>query len=316
VGSQNGGTQAPGAAADDSNASGLNILQLLAQSLGADDSAAPSDSLTTQATDKSNDDNTSKGDTNAIALAQFTQALAAALGPATAASQTGTANASPTANNEVSVTDIAKGGSSASDLVAQLARDIAADSQGKSDADAPRSDVTTAKDSSADNRAVTPNSLPQLGVASHFSLQHTQQASNTGELQAPMGSAAWNDELGTQLTWMTQKGLETGSLRVSPEHLGPVEVKISVQNGDASVWFGANHPDTRAALEQALPRLREMFASQGMTLTDSGVSRDPPRNQTKPTAPQSVASVTAVGSADVSTASAARISLGLVDTYA
>jgi hypothetical protein len=64
-----------------------------------------------------------------------------------------------------------------------------------------------------------------------------------------------------------------------------------------------------------------MFASQGMTLTDSGVSRESlahhgSRNQTKSAAPQTVASVSAVGSADVSVASAVRISLGLVDTYA
>jgi flagellar hook-length control protein FliK len=114
---------------------------------------------------------------------------------------------------------------------------------------------------------------------------------------------------------MTQNGLETGSLRVSPEHLGPVEVKISVHKGDASVWFGATHPDTRAALEQALPRLREMFASQGMTLADSGVSREPPRNQTKSQTPQSISAVSAIGSADVSTVAASRMSLGLVDTY-
>jgi len=102
---------------------------------------------------------------------------------------------------------------------------------------------------------------------------------------------------------------------VSPEHLGPVEVKIAVQNGDASVWFGASHPDTRAALEQALPRLREMFANQGLTLTDSGVSRESPR-QSRSTLPQGVAAVSAVGSSDVSVSAAVRLSLGLVDTYA
>jgi flagellar hook-length control protein FliK len=157
--------------------------------------------------------------------------------------------------------------------------------------------------------------LAQLGTASHFSLQHTQTDTNTGELKSSVGSAAWTDELGGQLTWMTHKGLESGSLRLSPEHLGPVEVRIAVQNGDASVWFGANHPDTRAALEQALPRLREMFANQGLTLTDSGVSRESPR-QSPPSSPQSIAAVSAVGSSDVSVSAAVRISLGLVDTYA
>jgi flagellar hook-length control protein FliK len=166
-----------------------------------------------------------------------------------------------------------------------------------------------------DTAAAGLNSLAHLGVASHFSA-HMRTDANTGELESPVGSSAWNDELGTQLTWMSQKGLETGSLRVTPEHLGPVEVKISVQNGDASVWFGATHPDTRAALEQALPRLREMFASQGMNLTDSGVSRDSPRSQTRSPASQSITGVSAVGSSGISAAAAVRMSLGLVDTYA
>jgi flagellar hook-length control protein FliK len=329
AGSQNAATQAADSRAEDpssdtSNASGLSLLQLLARSLEGDNSTAPStDAATTNSTDatgKNTYDNGANADANAIALAQFTQALAAALGGATAALQTGTSNASVADGNKVSVTDVTKG-ASAQDLVALLAQNIAAESQGKSDADAPQSNVAATKDSPTNTGAAGPDSLAhselaQMGVTSHSSLQQPQNVSNTGEIKSPVGSPAWNDELGAQVTWMTQKGLESGSLRVSPEHLGPVEVQITVQNGDASVWFGANHPDTRAALEQALPRLRELFASQGMTLTDSGVSRESPRNQTKSDSPRSVASVSAVGSADISVASAVRSSLGLVDTYA
>ena len=100
-----------------------------------------------------------------------------------------------------------------------------------------------------------------------------------------------------------------------------MEVNISVQNADASVWFAANHPDTRAALEQALPRLREMFASQGMNLADSGVSRQNlsqqgSRNQSRSGASQAVSGISAVGGSDADSTSAARINLGLVDLYA
>jgi flagellar hook-length control protein FliK len=154
-----------------------------------------------------------------------------------------------------------------------------------------------------------------LGIASHFATQHDSNTT-TGELRSPVGSSSWNDELGAHLTWMTSQGLESGSLSLSPEHLGPLEVHISVQNGDASVWFGAHQADTRAALEQALPRLREMFASQGLTLTDSGVSRESPQNQTKSTRQQGVNAISAVGSTDVSGSVTSRVSLGLVDTYA
>jgi flagellar hook-length control protein FliK len=316
----------------------MSLLQLLAKSLEGDDAAAPStDTSTTAANDKpaADSNGTTAADPNALALAMFTQAFAAALGASTAASPGTASNASPAAADSASggVTDATKSpsGSSMQDLVSLLAQRIAADGKGKPDTNAAQLDVAATKDSSSDTStastaaAAGPNSLAQsvaaqsvahLGVASHFSLQHTQNDTRSGELKSPLGTAAWNDELGGQLTWMTQKGLESGSLRVSPEHLGPVEVQISVQNSDASVWFGAHHPDTRAALEQALPRLREMFASQGLTLTDSGVSRESPRNQSRSPAPQSVGAVSAIGGSDVSASAAVRASLGLVDTYA
>lgn len=102
------------------------------------------------------------------------------------------------------------------------------------------------------------------------------------ELKSPMGTQQWADELGTKLTWMANQGRESASLTLSPEHLGPIEVKISMQDGQASVWFGAQHADTRSALEQALPRLRDMFSAQGLSLADSGVFREAPRQQQQP----------------------------------
>ena len=316
----------------------MSLLQLLAQSLQGDDSATPeAHASATSATDKPADGSTTttNSDPNAMALAMFTQALAAALG-ASAATQQGTSpnTATATAGNGIGgLTDAtsASKGSSMQDLVSLLAQTIAADARGKSDAaaaqlgvdptkgaasDASTPDTATTGPDSASNLASADLAFAHLGFASHLSTQQTQSNTSVSDLKSPVGSAAWHDELGSQLTWMTQNGLESGSLRVTPEHLGPVEVQISVQNGAASVWFGASHPDTRAALEQALPQLRAMFASQGMSLTDSGVSRESPRNQGRSQAQHSVAAVSAVGSADVSTAAAVRMSLGLVDTYA
>jgi flagellar hook-length control protein FliK len=118
------------------------------------------------------------------------------------------------------------------------------------------------------------------------------------------------------MTWMANQGLESASLKLSPEHLGPLEIHISVRDGDASVWFGATQPDTRAAIEQALPRLRQMFASQGLTLADAGVSRESPRQQSKTSSSQGVAAMSNVGGADLPISAAMRVSLGLLDTYA
>lgn len=132
-------------------------------------------------------------------------------------------------------------------------------------------------------------------------------------VHAPVGTAAWADEIGARVITMTESGNHTASLKLSPEHLGPLEINITVRDDKASVWFGAAHADTRAAIENALPRLREMFASQGLSLADAGVFREPPREQP---AVKDNATSTGQGDAVDEVTTVTRARLGLVDAYA
>ena len=302
---------------DSTNQSGLSLIEMLAETLEGSDAAPETDS-DTAATAKSDDTDAAGDDPNAIALDMFSQALAAALGT----QPTPPANVASTSTGDTTsaIADATRGRTSEQDLMSALAHDLASSTKGKSDDGAAQFNVDPTN-SSAGTTAVGQNAPVNLGIASQFAAQHLRNDTNTGELKSFVGSSDWNDELGTHLTWMTQKGLESGSLRVSPEHLGPVEVTISVQNGDASVWFAANHPDTRAALEQALPQLRQMFAGQGMNLADSGVSRQPlsqqgSGNKGRQAGSQSVSGVSGVGGADAGSGSSTRVNLGLVDFYA
>lgn len=91
-------------------------------------------------------------------------------------------------------------------------------------------------------------------------------------LEQPVADPNWGDELGQRLVWMTENGIGRAQLRMNPPELGPVEVRVAVANDDARVSFHVQHGATREALESALPRLREMFASQGLNLSDANVS--------------------------------------------
>lgn len=82
----------------------------------------------------------------------------------------------------------------------------------------------------------------------------------------------WAQGLGERLLFMADKGLQSATVRLQPEHLGPMEIRIHVDDeGAAQVFFSAQHAQTREALEQALPRLRDMFAEQGLSLGETGV---------------------------------------------
>lgn len=133
-------------------------------------------------------------------------------------------------------------------------------------------------------------------------------------MHTPVGTRAWENELGTQINWMTERGHQAASLRLSPEHLGPLEVRISIKDDQASVWFGAAHADTRAAIESALPRLREMMASQGLALNDAGVFKEPPQQQPHARIDRGNGSEANGGTEELQSVTVSR--LGLVDAYA
>jgi flagellar hook-length control protein FliK len=140
------------------------------------------------------------------------------------------------------------------------------------------------------------------------------------DVDPPVGQPAWRDAIGHHVTWMAEQGIGRAELRLHPAHLGPIEVKVSVQNDQVNVTFHASHAATREALESSLPRLRELLGDSGLSLGQASVSqqfaggeRTPERTASAdrdvglhvdPSAPQIEAQVTT------------RVRVGLLDAYA
>ncbi len=91
-------------------------------------------------------------------------------------------------------------------------------------------------------------------------------------LQPLAGQEQFAKGLGDRLTLLAGNGLQAARIQLHPAQLGALDVRIELDENQARVWFHAQHAATREALEQAMPRLRELFASQGMELLDAGVS--------------------------------------------
>lgn len=154
--------------------------------------------------------------------------------------------------------------------------------------------------------------------ASSLTLPGANLGTTTLSIHSSVGSAAFADEVGTRVTGLAQSGITQAQLQLHPADLGPVQVHITMQSGQASVWFSATHSDTRAALEQSLPRLHEMFAGTGVILTDSGVFREPPRQQPAQSLPASTAlrALASDTAAAETVTQIANVRLSLLDTYA
>ncbi|MCL1139630.1 flagellar hook-length control protein FliK [Shewanella pneumatophori] len=76
-----------------------------------------------------------------------------------------------------------------------------------------------------------------------------------------------------QLITMVSNGVQQAEIRLDPPELGQMMVRIQVQGDNTQVQFQVSQHQTRDLVEQAMPRLREMLAEQGMQLTDGQVSQ-------------------------------------------
>lgn len=87
----------------------------------------------------------------------------------------------------------------------------------------------------------------------------------------PLAHPEWNKELSERIVWMSSKAIPTAEIRLNPEHLGPISVRVNVADDQATVVFTAQHALTREALEASIPKLREMMSSQQLNLVDVSV---------------------------------------------
>lgn len=93
-------------------------------------------------------------------------------------------------------------------------------------------------------------------------------------VNTPVGARGWDYEVGNKLVWMAGKQEQNAELVLHPPQLGRVEVSIQMKGDQVSTTFVAAHPVARDALENALPRLREMFADAGLSLGQAHVGSD------------------------------------------
>jgi flagellar hook-length control protein FliK len=95
----------------------------------------------------------------------------------------------------------------------------------------------------------------------------------TVAVAAPPASPAFAGEVTESLRLLAGKGIQAAELRLTPDELGAVDVRIQIRDGRADVSLLARTPEAQAALQQALPRLAESLAAAGLTLGETSVGQ-------------------------------------------
>jgi len=93
----------------------------------------------------------------------------------------------------------------------------------------------------------------------------------------PLHHPRFAEAFSQQVVVMARDGIQHARITVNPPELGPLEMRITIRNDEATVHFAAQHVAVRDALEQAMPRLREQFEQAGLQLHDGAVFEQLPQ---------------------------------------
>ncbi|MFL6592700.1 MAG: flagellar hook-length control protein FliK, partial [Luteimonas sp.] len=126
--------------------------------------------------------------------------------------------------------------------------------------------------------------------------------------------SGYGDELGSGVVWMAETRLGHAQLQVSPDHLGPIEVRLQIDGARVHAEFYSAQPEVRHALESSLPRLREMLGQQGLQLGQADVGHR--QRDNTPRTPMTGSGQSDCFPDDAPLPAAMRRARGLVDEYA
>lgn len=135
----------------------------------------------------------------------------------------------------------------------------------------------------------SPETSTTLAALTTLQSGNLTPATHSVRLDTPVAAPTWGDELSQKITWLATQKQQVAELHLNPAHLGPIEITLTINNEDrqASAQFVSSHFAVREAIEQALPKLREMMAENGISLGNINVTADSPRQQAEQSHQQS-----------------------------
>lgn len=112
---------------------------------------------------------------------------------------------------------------------------------------------------------VNPTPLSETGTVSNTAAQLS--------VDVPVQDQRWQKAFSQRVVW-TVGNVQSAQLRLNPAELGRIDIQVNIDNDKANVVFTTQQGAVKEAIEQALPRLREMLAEQGVDLEKAEIFHD------------------------------------------
>ncbi|QOY63333.1 flagellar hook-length control protein FliK [Lysobacter sp. H21R4] len=130
--------------------------------------------------------------------------------------------------------------------------------------------------------------------------------------------AGFDDGFGARIGWMAEQRLGHAQLRISPDHLGPIDVRLQLDGTRVTAEFASASAEVRQALEASVGRLRDLLDQHGLQLAQADVGGGQGGNSGKSSAAAAADDVGATDGTPIRGAVSAPTPLrrGLLDEYA
>lgn len=126
-------------------------------------------------------------------------------------------------------------------------------------------------------------SMPELPKIAVTSLSGAQGLVLTTQSSQPLAAQlsltphalldpGWSDAFGQRIAFLAQQGSQTATLQMNPADLGPIQVRISLNDQQAKVEFNTLQQTTSDLITAAMPRLAAALEQQGLRLDESRVT--------------------------------------------
>ena len=117
-------------------------------------------------------------------------------------------------------------------------------------------------------------------MAGHAAQQTQQNApGNAATVSTPLQDNRWAQDFGERIVWIAKNDQQVAQININPAQLGPVQITLNLSGDQASLSFASPHAEVRKAIEDAMPNLREMLSSAGISLGQSNVGAQLPQQQ-------------------------------------
>lgn len=129
--------------------------------------------------------------------------------------------------------------------------------------------------------------------------------------------AGFDDGFGARIAWMAEQRVGHAEIRLNPEHVGPIDVRVQLDGTRVTAEFHSAHVEVRQAIEASVPRLREMLGQQGLQLGHADVGqRHAGQNPAGQNQPSTQGEHDAASGSRTSAGTVVVRSRGLLDEYA